>query len=55
MEKRIAEIILEKCDYKESLGIEKLYDSDIIDILEQCHEEGYTITRKELEHFLFTE
>ena len=49
MNKELKDIILAKCNERESQGYDTLTDSDIMDILEECERKQIKITRKELE------
>lgn len=45
----VKNVILERCNYKESLGIQSLYDSDITDIMEECERKGIKVRRRDIE------
>lgn len=49
MNKIQADIIQKHCDKNEKRGCQYLYDSDIMDIIEECQEAGCPIHRKEIE------
>ena len=44
----IKKIILAKCDEREKRGYDNLTDSDVMDILDECRDKGFELTRKEL-------
>lgn len=46
--KLIKEIVLKKCEERESAGFEELHDSDIMDILDECERNNIKVTRKDL-------
>ena len=45
---KVKPIIEKKIEEKERLGINNLYDSDIMDILEECRNQNIPVTRKDL-------
>lgn len=49
MTKELKDVILSKCDECERNGFDRLNDSDIMDIFEECKRRNIFVTRKELE------
>lgn len=49
MTEELKNIILATCEERDHLGYDHLTDSDIMDILEECHRRNIPVTRKELE------
>ncbi len=49
MTEELKNIILTKCGERDRLGYDHLTDSDIMGILEECHNRNIPVTRKELE------
>ena len=46
--KELKEIILKKCDEREKQGHDFLTDSDVMDVLEECHRRKIPVSRKDL-------
>ena len=52
MDKKVIDIIKKRIEEKLSIGINRLTDSDIIDILEECKRKKLLVTRKEIIDFI---
>lgn len=50
-DEKLKKIILAKCDEREREGYDRLTDSDIMDIIEECERRGIEVTREKLKEF----
>ena len=51
----IKQVILDKCNERETYGYTNLHDSDVIDILNTLRSKGITLTSEEMVSLGFTE